>query len=109
MNEQLTEPDSAEDAIPPAAQAYMESINRGDLLALAACFSETAVIIDENCEITGTLAIQAWAKRKVMGCLPLPNGIRLLIRGEATGAKGFYIWYTFRFRTNKIIFADCDR
>ncbi|UUZ78766.1 nuclear transport factor 2 family protein [Paenibacillus sp. P26] len=113
MEELPNEPGFGGSGIPLAVLAFIESVNGGDLDALAACFSETAVILDGSREFIGTSEIKAWASRKVIHCRyrvldswPLPNGIRVLVISEAPAKKVFFVWYTFRVREYRIIFAD---
>lgn len=48
--------------LPQPVAAYVEGSNSQDIDAVAACFSENAVVQDEGQNRQGTIAIRAWAE-----------------------------------------------
>jgi hypothetical protein len=46
--------------LPPPIVAYLHAANARDAEAVAACFADDAVVIDERREMRGIAAIRAW-------------------------------------------------
>ena len=46
--------------LPPPIAAYLHAANARDADAIASCFAEDAVVIDERREMRGIAAIRAW-------------------------------------------------
>jgi uncharacterized protein (TIGR02246 family) len=51
---------SATGSLPPVISEYLAASDRGDAEAIARCFAEDAVVVDEGQEWRGTAAIRRW-------------------------------------------------
>jgi uncharacterized protein (TIGR02246 family) len=51
---------SATGSLPPVISEYLAASDRGDAEAIARCFAENAVVVDEGQEWRGTAAIRRW-------------------------------------------------
>jgi uncharacterized protein (TIGR02246 family) len=51
---------SATRSLPPVISEYLAASDRGDAEAIARCFAENAVVVDEGQEWRGTAAIRRW-------------------------------------------------
>ena len=51
---------SAAGSLPPVISGYLAASDRGDAEAVARCFAEDAVVVDEGREWRGTAAIRRW-------------------------------------------------
>lgn len=98
----------------PAARAYVEAVNAGDLDALVAAFDEDGVVIDVTREIRGREAIREWADAEVIGGSLRVDGItpvdaatqRVRVHWAPAGSTGWAADYTFTVRGDKVVVAD---
>jgi ketosteroid isomerase-like protein len=51
---------SATGSLPPVISEYLAASDRGDAEAIARCFAEDAVVVDEGQQWRGTAAIRRW-------------------------------------------------
>src|SRR5579864_3247645 len=51
---------SAAGSLPPVISEYLAASDRGDAEAIARCFAEDAVVVDEGHEWRGTAAVRRW-------------------------------------------------
>ena len=98
----------------PAAQAYVDAVNRRDLDGLVNAFHTDGRIVDVSRTITGQDAIRAWARNEVIGgslqVLEVverrPTGQKLLVRWAPTGSDGWLAHYDFTSDDGRIRVAN---
>ncbi|MFC8914639.1 nuclear transport factor 2 family protein [Streptomyces sp. NPDC057116] len=97
------------DAVDPAAQAYVDAVAAKDLEALVAAFHPDAELTDVGREFTGHEEIRDWARNEVIGGrltvlknTPKSNGTTLLVRFAPGGTGGFEANYEFDVRDGRI-------
>jgi SnoaL-like domain len=98
----------------PAARAYVDAVNRGNLDALVAAFAPDGQVIDVSRRITGPDAIRRWADSEVIGgtlrvdaVTPLaPDTQRLRVHWAPAGSSGWAADYTFTVGGEQVVLAD---
>lgn len=98
----------------PAAQAYVDAVNAGNLDALVAAFGPEGEVIDVTRRIRGRDAIRAWARNEVIGGTLRVDGVtalgpgtqRLRVHWAPSGSGGFAADYTFTTRDDQILVAE---
>ncbi|MFF8287841.1 nuclear transport factor 2 family protein [Streptomyces sp. NPDC016309] len=97
------------DAVDPAAQAYVDAVAAEDLDALVDAFHPDAELTDVGREFTGHDEIRDWARNEVIGGrltvlknTPKSNGTTLLVRFAPGGDGGFEATYEFDVRDGRI-------
>ena len=100
--------------VPAAAQCYFDAVASNDLVALTACFTPDAAVIDVSREIKGIDAIRQWANNEVLGgryeileSESRPGGVRLIVRFIPKGSSaGFRAAYSITFKEGRIAKMD---
>jgi hypothetical protein len=100
--------------VSPGAQAYVDSVNAGDLDALVAAFAADGEVVDVTRRIRGPEAIRAWAGTEVIGGSLRVDGVdqlapdrqRLRVHWAPAGSAGWAADYTFTTRGGQITVAD---
>ncbi|GAA3967226.1 hypothetical protein GCM10023085_57090 [Actinomadura viridis] len=100
--------------VQPAAQAYVDAVNREDLDALVAAFAPDGKVIDVSRTIAGRDAIRDWARNEVIGgrlrVLSIAErrtgGQKLLVHWAPAGSDGWRAHYDFTVSGNGIRTAD---
>lgn len=54
--------------LPPIIQNYIDASNARDVQSLLACFTEDAVIRDENATLHGKIEIEPWISTTIQKC-----------------------------------------
>ncbi|GAA2451379.1 nuclear transport factor 2 family protein [Streptomyces lavendulocolor] len=97
------------DAVDPAAQAYVDAVAAEDLDALVAAFHPDAELTDVGRRFNGHDEIRRWADNEVIGGrltvlknTPKSNGTTLLVRFAPGGTGGFEANYEFDVRDGRI-------
>ena len=98
----------------PAAQAYVDAVNRRDLDGLVNAFHTDGRIVDVSRTITGQDAIRTWARNEVIGgslqVLEVverrPTGQKLLVRWAPAGSDGWLAHYDFTSDDGRIRVAN---
>ena len=107
-------PSAATVEISPAARAYVDAVNAGDLDALVASFAPDGKVVDVSREIDGADAIRGWADSEVIGGTLRVDGVtpagpdaeRVRVHWAPSGSGGWAADYTFTVRDGRIAVAD---
>lgn len=100
--------------VQPAAQAYVDAVNRQDLDALVDAFAPDGRMIDVSRTIAGREAIRDWARKEVIGgrlrvvsiAERRADGQKLLVHWAPSGSDGWRAHYDFTVSGNGIRTAD---
>lgn len=98
----------------PAARAYVDAVNRGDLDALVAAFAPDGQVVDVSRRIAGQDAIRRWADNEVIGGTLRVDGVttlapdtqRLRVHWAPSASSGWAADYTFTARGDQVVLAD---
>jgi len=74
-------------SLPPVISEYLAASDRGDAEAVAGCFAEDAVVVDEGREWRGTAAIRRWRATVAAAYQYTVQVTRAEALGEADGAE----------------------
>ena len=102
------------DLLSPAASAYVQAVNNGNIHALVDSFATTAEILDVTRLIVGSEAIEVWArneviggKLKIIGAANYNGGQDLLVHfTPPRSTVGFNAHYRFDIKDNVIVRAN---
>src|SRR5580700_8274951 len=82
---------SAAGSLPPVISEYLAASDRGDAEAVAGCFAEDAVVVDEGREWRGTAAIRRWRATVATAYQYTVQVTGAEALGEADGVEHHYV------------------